>query len=244
MPRHEDRHAPEREVVVEAGALVRLLSGIVALLFLGHLAGLVSTHFLGHDHLLGMIPLFHLDREMNVPTLFNVFLFLLNAGLALFVWRSMAPESRNRTVWLVVALVLAYLALDEFAELHERFAAPVRDRFGLTGVLYFAWYVPYALFVAAFAAYVLPAVLRLPTRTRTLFVLAAAVFLGGAVGVEAVSGWRWEYLIDTGRRPDLLYGVLTAVEETMEMGGLVILVAAQASLLRAANGGGALRLAV
>ena len=40
---------------------------VVAALAVAHLAGLVSRHYLGHDHVFGLVRLFDLDREHNVP---------------------------------------------------------------------------------------------------------------------------------------------------------------------------------
>ncbi len=219
------------EIVLTPRSVTKWLGAFTALLLVAHLGGLFSTFFLDHDRVFGLIPLFDLAEETNVPTLFSVTLFLINAGLAFLIWRSAGAGGRAALGWLLLASVMAFLALDEFASIHERLEVPTRDRLGLTGILYFAWYVPYAVLVVGFAGMFLPTLLRLEKGIRNLMVLSGVVFLAGAVGFEALAGWRWEYLIDTGWRPDLLYGLITGVEETLEMAGLIILVGALMMLL-------------
>ncbi len=55
---------------------------------------------------------------------------------------------------------------------------------------------------------------RLPSRTRTLFLVSAAIYVGGAIGVEMLGGWYFaQYFID------YTYSMLVLVEETMEIIG-------------------------
>lgn len=55
-------------VTIIPARVTRWLSLVVACLVLASLAGQFSKYVLGHDRLLGLVPLFDLDREGNVPT--------------------------------------------------------------------------------------------------------------------------------------------------------------------------------
>lgn len=74
--------------------------------------------------------------------------------------------------------------------------------------------------VGAVAVFFIPFLLHLPRRCRVLFVLAASLYLGGALGVE-----RWtdrfaeQDLLDT-----LEYNLWTTVEESLEMLGVVLFI--------------------
>ncbi|MGB8953163.1 MAG: hypothetical protein WCC06_10940 [Candidatus Aminicenantales bacterium] len=61
--------------------IMRTLIIIVIVLSLAGLARQYSTYFLGDGYLHGFVPLFNLDREMNIPTWFFSFMMLFSALL-------------------------------------------------------------------------------------------------------------------------------------------------------------------
>ena len=58
-----------------------------------------------------------------------------------------------------------------------------------------------------------------PSATRRIFAAAAGVYLFGALGLEAASGW---YFDGDETRRDVVYDLLTTVEESCEMAGLLL----------------------
>ena len=85
-------------------------------------------------------------------------------------------------------MVFVLLALDEAAGFHEKLSAPLRDAMQLTGVLHYAWIVPYALLVAALGIVYARFLLALDPVAKRHLVGAGVVFLAGAVGLEMVGG--------------------------------------------------------
>ena len=202
--------------------------------------GLVSIHGLmlffewemGHDHVKGLLPLFDLDRERNIPTLFSACLFSLGSA-GFFVLHRLAKSAKAGHVhWFVLAAVFLFLASDEWYEVHERLIIPVRELLGASGVFYYAWVIPYMLAAAVLAAYLLPRLLTLAPEIRYLFFASATVFLLGAVGMEAIGGAYTDYANQRGITRGLGYDLITASEETLEMAGLATLVYAQLRLIR------------
>ena len=82
-----------------------------------------------------------------------------------------------------------YASLDEALSFHEGLSIPVRDALDVSGVLYFAWVIPYGIAVLILGAACLRFVLRLDRATRNLFIVAGALYVGGAVGFELIGGW-------------------------------------------------------
>jgi hypothetical protein len=77
--------------------------------------------------------------------------------------------------------------MDETAEIHERIGSWLRAHLNLHGPLHFAGVIlALALFVGATYIRFLGA---LPRETRLGILLAAAIYISGAAGVEAASGW-------------------------------------------------------
>jgi len=213
-------------VVLAPGRISRLLFVLLALLVLGQVAGLAASHFFGYDDTYGLVSLFNLDAEHNFSNYFSTCLWLLNAVLFLAVWRAARTTGRYGT-WLLLALVFLFLSLDEEMALHERLTRPVRELLNTSGLLFFAWVIPYSVAVAVLAVLVLPTLRRQDREIRFGFMLAAVLFFSGKFGFEMLGGWHLEKL----SAPDFTYGVLVSFEETLKMAGLIVLAHTLLSLL-------------
>jgi len=159
---------------------------------------------------------FSLDREANVPTWFSSVL-LLTAAVVLGLAALDAASRRDRWTrhWTGLAWVYGLLSLDETAQLHERSGSWLRAHFHLHGLLHYAGIIP-ALGVAVVVgvAY-FRFLLALPQTTRRGIVFAAAVYIFGAAGLEAVAGW-WSEGKAADSTPLL---ILSTVEENLELIG-------------------------
>lgn len=223
------RLAPSQRVRIEPRRVASFLAALLLCLLFVHGVGLVMTHALGHGNLFGLVPLFNLATETNVPTFFATLLLVLNALLFALVWWTSAEREPGSKVWLFLAFVFGFLALDEFAMIHELLIEPVRTSLDTGGLLYFAWLIPYAAAVVVIGAAVAPAIWRLGNRFRALFGVAALLYLGGAMGVEMLGGRYYEEQEAT---VDLKYRLFQTVEETLEFSGLIALVYTLLELLR------------
>lgn len=168
---------------------------------------------------------FDVNSERNVPTAWSALLLLSSSVTAALLALRRGRADRARAGWLLVALAAAYLALDESLELHERLNDVGRtftdDR------LHFAWVVPGVVAAAAVGLVLLRQLQTQSAEVRRRLVLAAAVYLGGAVVVESVSGQVLR-AFGGGRA----YVVVTSVEEGLEMAGAALLLAALLCELR------------
>jgi hypothetical protein len=136
---------------------------------------------------------------------------LCAAGLLLIIsWQKSRERDRFAKHWTVLSLAFFALSVDEVAGLHE----------ALNTLIDIPWTIPAAALLAVLAIVYARFVLHLPAATRTGFFIAAALFVGGAVGVEHATDW---YLID-GSMDSLGYNLLTALEEGLEMFGVVALI--------------------
>ena len=164
---------------------------------------------------------FSLDQEANVPSWFSSALLLSAAALlALVAVDAISRRERWGRHWAGLALVYAGLSLDETAEIHERIGSWLRAHLDLHGPLHYAGIIP-ALALAAFVGIAFFRFLRaLPRPTRIGIVVAAAVYIFGAAGVEAVSGW-WAESQGSGSTALLL---VSTAEENLEMAGTTIFI--------------------
>ncbi|GGM07770.1 hypothetical protein [Deinococcus aerophilus] len=170
-----------------------------------------------------LVIMFGLGGEANLPATFSGGLLLLSAALlgtiALTTQRAGGPFSRH---WAVLAGVFLFLCLDELAAIHDNISAPLSRLAQPGGALLYLWVVPYGLAVLLLLLASVRFLLHLPAATRRLFVLAGAMYVGGALGLELIEAASDARGIHSGFIP--LLGV--AIEETMEMLGLVVFISA------------------
>ena len=226
-----DRRSP---VTVRSGAVVRSLVAIALVLIAANLAVNILKLVTDDRSFYGIIPLFELKSENNVPTYFSGLLFIVNSMLLLMVWRVLRPDSRLHHVWGVLSGLFLFLAFDEYFEIHEQLIDPVGSAFGTSGLLHFAWVIPYFVGVLVVAAFFLPAWWRLPSNIRWLLVGSAVVYLLGAIGFEMVGG---AYYDGTGSEGGPVYAALYTIEESLEMAGLILLTYSLMRLLTERAGG-------
>lgn len=178
--------------------------------------------------------LFDVDKEKSIPAFFSALELFTAAVLLAVIARFQRRAKRLFSMqWAVLAITLFLFAVDEACEIHEKLAAPVRLLFGIEdqsfilyaqrlGVFNFSWVVPALIGIAGFGCYLLKFLAHLPKSTRWEFVVAAAIFFGGAVGMEMVGGAHSELY----GQKTALYKFYTTVEEGMEMAGSLLLIRA------------------
>lgn len=159
----------------------------------------------------GLVQHLSLSEEGNVPTWFSSSLLLACAIAAGTIARSATAWRRH---WWGVAVVFGYASMDEAAEIHEHLGGLI----GTHGVLYFDWVIFAAAILIALSALYLRFVLALPAATRNGLILAGAIYIGGAVGMELPLGWWTEHFGSDG----LGYALIDWLEETLEMIGATL----------------------
>ena len=197
------------------GAVLGL--GAASIVVLG-LVGQWLERVRGVRHSFGFVFQFAPDEEGNLATWYSSALLLTCAALlGAVAWR--AAGQRYRRHWAGLAVLLAFMSADETAQMHEMLIAPLHAIWDVGGVFHFAWVIPGMAFVLCVLLACVGFLRSLPPRTRALFAAAAAVYLGGALGVEMAGGYsasRWG-------DETFAYGMLTSLEEAMELAGGVLL---------------------
>ncbi|GAB3094405.1 hypothetical protein [Lysobacter terrae] len=212
-----------RTIRLSTSFLTRPLLLVVLLLIAINLAMQLYRIYTG-QYATGL-ALMNLDGESNVPALFSTFLLLGAAAVLLAIAAlERLHEGRDAGKWFLLAFGFTVMGFDENLALHERLIEPMRHLLGggHLGIFYYAWLVPALVLVAALGLYFLPFLLRLPRRSMLAFVACAAIYLGGAVGVELIEGWWRE---DHTYR-SIVYHLLVSLEEGMEMVGVIFFIQA------------------
>jgi hypothetical protein len=177
----------------------------------------------GYPDAHGLARLLNVAREGNLPTWYQTSALLacsiLLGAIAVAARRQGDPYA---THWLFLALIFLYMSADEGSLIHEMTQDPLRNALGGHGLLYFTWIVVGAAAAALVAGAYYRFVRDLPKATRQLVTAAGAVFVLGALGVEALGGMYSEQF----GKANFQYSVLTAIEEGFEMLGIVVFLTA------------------
>lgn len=212
------------ELSLSRRTIVQVLIVTACVLLIASIAGQFTKHVVGHPSAYGLVPLFYVDDEGNIPTFFSSILLLLaSLLLALIATHKNTPRNSYPRHWMILSLILLYMAIDESVMLHEKL-----NRAGWwlgdhpqVGIFHYGWVIFGIVAVGVVALSHLKFFRSLPSLTQKQFFTAAAVFLSGAIGVEILEG---NYAGSHGGEDSFQFSMLTAVEEGLEMAGVIILI--------------------
>ena len=163
-----------------------------------------------------------MDKEVNIPTLFSCLLLLFCAYLISLLSKYIKKEKDiEYKKWNILKWIFIFLALDEGLQIHEAFIISSIKPI-LPALLTIVWVVPYGILVIFGTSLFMPTIFKLPKKIRNLILTSGTVYLSGAIGLEIIGS----FLVRTGdiRLHGISYGLISTIEETMEMGGLIIFI--------------------
>lgn len=200
--------------------VARGLSAGLVLLLAGHLFRYYYLNFTSHPFAYRLVDKFNFNAEQTLPAWYASALLLAAGGIAVAIHLRLPRPHPDAWRWLLAGVLLAAMSADETVSLHEMVGSVLKERVATSGLFYFSWVlVAIPLLVVATATF-LPLLRRLPLRTRTGLITAAALYFGGAVGTEMIGGLIAERI---GFQTAAFFAVST-VEETLETAGLIVAV--------------------
>ena len=166
------------------------------------------------------VRLVWVDGEANLPAWFASSLLLGAAFLLGGIASAHQRVGERAALWWLLSLVFVLLSLDEIAQLHELSIRPLREHFHASGFLYYPWIVPAGICASTLVIGYSGFLTALQGRTRWLFLTAGAIYVLGALGVEALSGRQASlHGEQTG-----LYHLIVTFEELLEMTGVAVFI--------------------
>ena len=172
--------------------------------------------------------LFRLDEESNIPTFYSAFnLAISSVLLALIAWKKKLNNSRYTKHWQFLSVLFFLLAIDEVAMIHEILTI-LRKPLNASGFFYFTWVVPAIIFLIFLSLMFISVLKSLPKRIRTLFIVAGIIYIGGAIGVEMIGAYHSE----TFGENNITYGIITTIEESLEIIGVLVFIYSLLSYLQ------------
>lgn len=223
------------QIPLTPGTVTQFLLRVVGcLVVLSSLSYIFQELFRGSSFAKYFSATFSLNGEGNVPALYSALALLFSALLlGVIAHAKNLDSSPYKLHWKILSFIFLYLSIDEAAQLHEKLIHPMRNLLNATGFLYYTWVVPLGFLVVIFLLSYSKFLFHLPVSTRKLFVAATAIYIVGALGWELVGG----YVASTPQDSPLYYRIVTTIEESLEMLGIVVFIHALISYIKTYVGG-------
>ncbi|NBD14821.1 MAG: hypothetical protein GVY04_01355 [Cyanobacteria bacterium] len=210
----------KRNIQLSPSWFAVFLGTIAFILILASVTGQLIIYLNGiQDPLtLKFINLVNVDHEKNLPTYYSALLLLFSALLLAII----TLLEKRPIYWRFLAVGFFYMAFDEVFSVHEELISPMRTLLGNDnlGIFYFAWVIPYFFLVSIVALILLKFWLRLPEQTKIAFLIAASIYLCGAMGIELIGG----YFAETYGMTNLTYQIIVTIEESLEIIGVIVFI--------------------
>lgn len=209
--------------------ILKLNVYLILLLLGANILGIISSYIFNINSLEltsglnlvdDFIKLFDFNTERNIPTLYSS-IALIGASILLI-----AIAFKNKTMsfsyipWLILSFIFLFLSIDEISSIHERLVEPTKEIFGTSGLLYYAWVIPYGIAVILFVIAYSKFLFRLPKNIMILFIVSGTTFISGAIGFEMLGGRHVELY----GRDNILHSFFYTCEELLEMLGVAIFI--------------------
>jgi hypothetical protein len=201
--------------------LVLMVLSLTVLSLIGQLAVHFTPDFVVRDR---FARTFNVDEEGNIPALYST-LTILGCAVLLRVIARIEREAGGRwsRQWTLMSIIFLGLAVDEFLAFHDE----IDSRLDLSGFTQWSWVAIGIVFVFAVAIIFFRMIVQLPPPVRRLFILAALIYLSGAIVLEIVGG----HYVTVWGHDSLRYALCTTAEEFLEMMGVVVFIYALLSYL-------------
>lgn len=197
-------------------AVLKFLLFSVAILFVMQIVVLIAPMVPGHGRFMGIVREFDFNHESNIPTLYSSINLMLSALLLFCIAMKHKSAGKPWISWMGLACVMGFLSIDETASIHEKLIDPTQSVLGVSDATYYVWIFPYILAVAVLGLLYFKFFMRLPARTRALFILSGVIFISGAAGLEIHGN------IEQARQANTFaYSLSSTFEELLEMLGVI-----------------------
>lgn len=169
-----------------------------------------------------------LDFEESLYTWFSTILLSFAALVSLFVGSIKKEGSEKfKRHWMIIGFLFFMLSIDEMLSFHERVSGMLSNAFPTSGIFEFAWVIPAIFIISFLGLFFWPFIRQLPASVSRTIIIAGAIFVFGAVGMEMVAGlFISENSLNDDAFTSPIYRILANIEEGLEVVGVIVFIKA------------------
>ena len=203
---------------------IRILIFLISVIFILFCLNILSiTFWYNENNSGGLFEMFNFNKENNIPTFFSVVILFLSSLLLWIISIIQYNSQLNYKLWSILALCFLLLSIDESIQIHERVSILVSSNYTFTGYLYYAWVVPYSVFLVFFTfIYYFYFLRKLPKDIMRLIIYSGIIYIIGAIGFEMLgASERYTYGMEIYSSN---YSAYYTFEELLEMLGIALFI--------------------
>jgi hypothetical protein len=220
------------EIQIDTSQIIKILYYIFTIELIFDLLVVFLTEA-GYTNFYGFKKFFF-DDEESIPTYFSA-INLLFAGILLAIITNFKSKLNDPFTmqWKLLSIIFVLLSIDEIAAFHEMAIDPLVRAYNLSGYMRFPWVILGLIFMAGFSLYYFQFLKALPKPYIKGFFCSCLIFLSGSIGLETISA---KIFISLEQSPkDLMYNLVTTLEESFEMIGIIMFINVLLSYLKSMN---------
>lgn len=220
------------EIQIDTSQIIKILYYIFTIELIFDLLVVFLTEA-GYTNFYGFKKFFF-DDEETIPTYFSA-INLLIAGILLALIANFKARANDPFIlhWKILSGLFILLSIDEIAGIHEMTIDPLVLAYDLSGYLRFPWVILGLMFMAGFSLYYYKFLKSLPKKYIKGFFCSCLIFLTGAIGIEIISAKIFISREESAK--DLIYNLVTSIEESFEMIGIIMFINVLLSYLKTMN---------
>ena len=215
-----------KKLVIKPKSIDSTLILIASILIILSITSQVFAYFTGRT-LRGLVAFLNLDEELNLPTFFSGLILLISSFLLVIIYLAERNNgNKDKYYWGVLALGFLFMTYDEIFMFHERYVGPImhaifKDKdIGIFNFVWLVWIIPISIITFIIVLVFYRFWHRLPVKTKLNILIAAIIYVGGAIGVELIEG----FVVDKHGEDSLLVNLVCSIQESMEMFGTIIFI--------------------
>lgn len=201
-------------------AILKILFTVIGFLLLANIIVIFFKYNMDNWWIKKIILLFDFNEEDNFPSLYSSVTIFICAFLLYYISKNLNYSKTKRSSWLILSFLFLFLGFDELFSFHEVLIPIIKKYMDFTGYFYYSWVIPYGFMVIFLGVIYIPFFLKLPKKTRTMFMLSALIYISGALGMELIGGNYQEIY----GYENFQYAIIYTIEELLEMLGIAIFI--------------------
>ncbi len=204
--------------MISSRKLLFILIGIIIVLLI-----LNAITFFNFEYGTYFFKKFNFDKEKNIPSIFSSLLLLGASATLLYVSFKPLTFKISKIFWRSLSFIFLFLSFDELLRIHEKIGKFTGNYIKGEGIFHYAWLIPYGILLLVIMFIYAKSIFALPVKVRNNMIISGILFVGGAVGIEMITGLFIEnnqlYTSEAIRSSKSIF-LLYSIEETLEMLGV------------------------
>ena len=211
----------DKSIILTPQRILKFNFCVIGILFIMHCIFLYDFRFKDSTDLNRYAKFFLFDYENNLPTIYSALMLFISSALSLYIPFIKEIKKTQKSYWILITIIFAFLSLDEWKMIHERMNEPVSlliyQQFKISIAMSSAWTYMYAILAILFGLIFAVFTFKLPEETRNLFIISFSLFVAGSIGMEFLTV-QFLGLV----QQNTVYLLTHTMEELLEMSGIAI----------------------